>query len=59
MLMSTEVALLESRAMRVEHLGRVDALDKVKALVMLPDGVTFVQRMWRGTSKYPQRSSKR
>jgi uncharacterized coiled-coil protein SlyX len=25
--------------MRVEHQGRVDALDKVKALVMLPDGI--------------------
>ncbi|WP_328398920.1 hypothetical protein OHS70_18605 [Streptomyces sp. NBC_00390] len=37
--MPTEVALLESRAMRVEHAGRVEALDKVKALVMLPDGV--------------------
>ncbi|MEU0392428.1 hypothetical protein ABZ208_06580 [Streptomyces sp. NPDC006208] len=37
--MPTEVALLESRAMRVEHAGRVEVLDKVKALVMLPDGV--------------------
>ncbi|MFD4766966.1 hypothetical protein [Streptomyces niveus] len=36
--MPSEVTLLESRTMRVEHLGRVDALDKVKALVMLPDG---------------------
>ncbi|WP_405676989.1 hypothetical protein OG292_20485 [Streptomyces sp. NBC_01511] len=36
--MPSEVALLESRTMRAEHLGRVDALDKVKALVMLPDG---------------------
>ena len=37
--MPSEVALLESRAMRVEHQGRVDVLDKVKALVMLPDGI--------------------
>ncbi|MGR8009608.1 hypothetical protein [Streptomyces hypolithicus] len=37
--MPSEVALLESRTMRDEHLGRVDALDKVKALVMLPDGI--------------------
>lgn len=37
--MPSEVALLESRTMRDEHLGRVDVLDKVKALVMLPDGV--------------------
>ncbi|MEU2024424.1 hypothetical protein ABZ565_20105 [Streptomyces sp. NPDC016469] len=37
--MPTEVALLESRALRVEQMGRVDVLDKVKCLVMLPDGI--------------------
>ncbi|MEU3654876.1 hypothetical protein AB0E67_19085 [Streptomyces sp. NPDC032161] len=37
--MPAEVALLESRALRVEQVGRVDVLDKVKALVMLPDGI--------------------
>ncbi|MCG7525138.1 hypothetical protein MHW47_11895 [Streptomyces sp. OfavH-34-F] len=37
--MPTEVALIESRALRVEQMGRVDALDKVKILVMLPDGI--------------------
>ncbi|MET9557881.1 hypothetical protein [Streptomyces sp. NPDC006645] len=37
--MPSEVTLLESRTMRVEHLERVDALDRVKALAMLPDGV--------------------
>ncbi|WP_329385161.1 hypothetical protein [Streptomyces sp. NBC_01716] len=37
--MPSEVTLLESRTMRVEHLGRVEALDKVKALIMLPDGI--------------------
>jgi uncharacterized coiled-coil protein SlyX len=37
--MPSEIALLESRAMRVEHGGRVEALDKVKALVLLPDNV--------------------
>ncbi|MET7714041.1 hypothetical protein [Streptomyces sp. NPDC005407] len=37
--MPSEVALLESRAMRDEHQGRVEVLDKVKALVMLPDGI--------------------
>ncbi|GHA97782.1 MULTISPECIES: hypothetical protein [Streptomyces] len=37
--MPTEVALLESHALRVEQMGRVDVLDKVKSLVMLPDGV--------------------
>ncbi|MEU0369614.1 hypothetical protein ABZ070_05000 [Streptomyces sp. NPDC006283] len=37
--MPSEIALLESRAMRVEHVGRVEALDKVKALRLLPDSV--------------------
>ncbi|MEU8677351.1 hypothetical protein [Streptomyces sp. NPDC048560] len=37
--MPTEVALLESRALRVERMGRVDVLDKIKSLVMLPDGI--------------------
>ncbi|MCX4963333.1 hypothetical protein OHA98_00595 [Streptomyces sp. NBC_00654] len=37
--MPTELALLESRALRVERMGRVDILDKVKSLVMLPDGI--------------------
>ncbi len=37
--MPTEVALLESRALRVEQMGRVDVLDKVESLVMLPDGI--------------------
>ncbi|MFJ9679838.1 hypothetical protein ACIRP2_17485 [Streptomyces sp. NPDC101194] len=37
--MPTEIALLESRALRVEQMGRVDVLDKVKGLVMLPDGI--------------------
>jgi hypothetical protein len=37
--MSTpEIALTESRAMRAETAGRVDVLDKVKALALLPDG---------------------
>ncbi|MFD3485174.1 hypothetical protein [Streptomyces sp. NPDC058665] len=37
--MPSEVTLLESRTMRVEHLGCVEVLDKVKALIMLPDGI--------------------
>ncbi|WP_327116688.1 hypothetical protein OG206_16430 [Streptomyces sp. NBC_01341] len=37
--MPTEVALLESHALRVEQMGRVEVLDKVKSLVMLPDGI--------------------
>lgn len=34
-----ELALLESRTLRAEHVGRVDVLDKVKTLSLLPDGV--------------------
>ncbi|MFF2327632.1 MULTISPECIES: hypothetical protein [unclassified Streptomyces] len=37
--MPMEVALLESRALRGEQMERVDVLDKVKSLVMLPDGI--------------------
>ncbi|WP_250288284.1 hypothetical protein [Streptomyces atroolivaceus] len=37
--MPTEVALLESQALRVEQMGRVEVLDKVKSLVMLPDAI--------------------
>lgn len=38
--MSTpEIVLTESRAMRTQTAGRVDVLDKVKALALLPDGV--------------------
>lgn len=37
--MPSEVALLESRTLRDEAVGRVEVLDKVKALVMLPDGI--------------------
>ncbi|MFD7890635.1 hypothetical protein ACFV3O_19685 [Streptomyces albidoflavus] len=34
-----ELVLTESRTMRAQTAGRVDALDKVKALALLPDGV--------------------
>jgi hypothetical protein len=34
-----ELALLQSQALRAEHANRVDVLDKVKALSLLPDGV--------------------
>lgn len=34
-----ELALTESPALRAEHAGRVEVLDKVKALSLLPDGV--------------------
>ncbi|WP_327296528.1 MULTISPECIES: hypothetical protein [unclassified Streptomyces] len=37
--MPPEIALLESRALRADHLGRVGVLDKVKALALLPDGI--------------------
>lgn len=35
----TELVLTESRTMRTQTAGRVDVLDKVKALALLPDGV--------------------
>ncbi|WP_125519980.1 hypothetical protein [Streptomyces sp. WAC 06783] len=37
--MPPEAVLLESRAMRDSVMGRTEVLDKVKALVLLPDGV--------------------
>jgi hypothetical protein len=37
--MPSEVALLESRTLRADHLGRVDVLETVNALRMLPDGI--------------------
>ncbi|MFB1045085.1 hypothetical protein [Streptomyces chrestomyceticus] len=45
--MPPEAVLLESRAMRdsVMGLGRVGVLDKVKALVLLPDGLHVTTRM--------------
>ncbi|WP_158813330.1 hypothetical protein [Streptomyces rimosus] len=43
--MPPEAVLLESRAMRDSVIGRVGVLDKVKALVMLPDGLHVTTRM--------------
>lgn len=40
-----ESALLESRSLRESVLDRVEALDKVKALVTLPDGLHVTTRM--------------
>ncbi|MFG2718731.1 hypothetical protein ACGFW5_10580 [Streptomyces sp. NPDC048416] len=37
--MPSEIALLESRSLRADHLGRVDVLEKVKALQVLPGGL--------------------
>ncbi|WP_167158368.1 hypothetical protein [Streptomyces sp. MBT27] len=37
--MPSEVALLESRTLRADHAGRVDVLEKVRALRLLPDGI--------------------
>ncbi len=37
--MPSEVALLESRTLRADHVGRVDVLEKVRALRLLPDGL--------------------
>ncbi|WP_052681866.1 hypothetical protein [Saccharothrix sp. ST-888] len=43
--MSMEVALLESRTLRRNLSGRTEALDKVKALALLPDGLHVTTRM--------------
>jgi hypothetical protein len=43
--MSRETALLESRTLRRSLCERVDVLDKVKALVLLPDGLHVTTRM--------------
>lgn len=40
-----ELALIQSQAVRAEHAGRVDVLDKVKALSLLPDGVHATTEM--------------
>jgi hypothetical protein len=44
-MMPPEVALLESRALRDSVTHRTEALDKVKALVLLPDGVYVTTTM--------------
>lgn len=43
--MPPEVALVESRALRGSVAHRVDALDKVKLLTLLPDGTYVTTRM--------------
>ena len=43
--MPPEVALLESRALRDSVNNRTDALDKVKALILLPDGLHVTTRI--------------
>ncbi|MER7397346.1 hypothetical protein ABT381_17755 [Streptomyces sp. NPDC000151] len=43
--MPSETVLLESRTMRDSVVGRIEVLDKVKALVMLPDGLHVTTRM--------------
>ncbi|GAA4858114.1 hypothetical protein [Kitasatospora terrestris] len=43
--MSMEAVILESPTFRRQLAGRTDALDKVKALVLLPDGVHITTRM--------------
>src|SRR3954470_24057790 len=43
--MPPETALLESRALRDSVIERTDALDKVKILTMLPDGVHVTTRI--------------
>ncbi|MCQ8190592.1 DUF1664 domain-containing protein [Streptomyces rugosispiralis] len=43
--MPPEIALLESRALRDSVIERTDVLDKVKVLIMLPDGLHITTRM--------------
>lgn len=43
--MNNEVVLLESRTLRGSLVQRTEALEKVKALVLLPDGVHMTARM--------------
>jgi hypothetical protein len=43
--MNHEAVLLESRTMRGSLSGRTEALDKVKALLLLPDGLHVTARM--------------
>ncbi|GAA2134389.1 hypothetical protein GCM10009760_11700 [Kitasatospora kazusensis] len=43
--MPMEAALLESRTLRESVAGRVDVLDKVKALELLPDGLHLTARL--------------
>jgi hypothetical protein len=43
--MPPEIALVESRALRASIAHRVDALDKVKILTVLPDGTYVTTRM--------------
>jgi hypothetical protein len=43
--MPPEIALVESRALRASVAHRVEALDKVKALIMLPDGTYVTTQM--------------
>lgn len=40
-----ELALIQSQAVRAEHAGRVDVLDKVKALSLLPNGAHATTEM--------------
>ncbi|MDH6119645.1 hypothetical protein ABH930_004403 [Kitasatospora sp. GAS204A] len=43
--MNNDAVLLESRTLRASMAERTDALEKVKALVLLPDGVHVTRRM--------------
>jgi hypothetical protein len=41
----TELALVESKALREQHMDHADVLDKVKSLIFLPDGVNATTEM--------------
>lgn len=44
-MIDNDAVLLESRTLRTSMAERTDALEKVKALLMLPDGVHVTRRM--------------
>lgn len=50
---SADVALVESSALRAQHIDRIDVLDKVKALRLLPDGVHMTTDLVAGYYEVP------
>lgn len=48
-----EVALTESRSLRAQYVTRVDVLEKVKALTLLPDGVHATTEIVAGYYEVP------
>ncbi|GAA2823023.1 hypothetical protein GCM10010441_54380 [Kitasatospora paracochleata] len=57
--MSMEAVILESRSFRRQLCGRTDALDKVKALTLLPDGVHVTTKMVADYFEVPEKTVKK